>query len=296
VKLLFDDDVRARLDAADAVRAARQAVVDAYRGLLAAPPRRRADFGDNALVFTAGGYVGGPVGVRVYGLWRGESDQVVLVWEGDGRLKGCVVGSELGARRTGALGGAAVDALARADASSVGIIGSGVQAWTQLWAIAAVRPLTRVRIFSPTREHRERFARRAEAELDLEAAPSDTAEGAVVDADLVVLATRSERPVIEAGWVRPGAHLNTIGSKLASAHETPPQLAQRAAAFVSDSPEQAAAYGEPLFTPRALTHLGAVIAGDHPGRTSDNDITLYCSTGLAGSEVILAETLLTKAT
>jgi ornithine cyclodeaminase/alanine dehydrogenase-like protein (mu-crystallin family) len=296
VKLLFDDDVRARLDAADAVRAARQAVVDAYRGLLAAPPRRRADFGDNALVFTAGGYVGGPVGVRVYGLWRGDSDQVVLVWEGDGRLRGCVVGRELGARRTGALGGAAVDALARADASSVGIIGSGVQAWTQLWAIAAVRPLTGVQIFSPTREHRETFARRVGTELELEAAPSDTAEEAVVDADLVVLATRSERPVIEADWVRPGTHLNTIGPKLASAHETPPQLAQRAAAFVSDSPDQAAAYGEPFFTPRALTHLGAVIAGDHPGRTTDNDITLYCSTGLAGSEVILAETLLTKAT
>jgi alanine dehydrogenase len=214
VKLLFDDDVRARLDAADAVRAARQAVVDAYRGLLAAPPRRRTDFGDNALVFTAGGYVGGPVGVRVYGLWRGDSDQVVLVWEGDGRLKGCVVGRELGARRTGALGGAAVDALARADASSVGIIGSGVQAWTQLWAIAAVRPLTGVQIFSPTREHRETFARRVGTELELEAAPSDTAEEAVVDADLVVLATRSERPVIEADWVRPGTHLNTIGPKL----------------------------------------------------------------------------------
>jgi alanine dehydrogenase len=98
-----------------------------------------------------------------------------------------VVGSELGARRTGALGGAAVDALAQADASSVGIIGSGVQAWTQLWAIAAVRPLTGVRIFSPTREHRETFARRVGTELELEAAPSDTAEEAVVDADLVLV-------------------------------------------------------------------------------------------------------------
>jgi alanine dehydrogenase len=292
VNVLSDADVRARLAAADAVRAASRALLDAYRGVLAAPPRWRADFGDNALVFTAGGYAGGTIGFRVYGLWPGESDQAVLVWGGDGRLKGCVVGSELGARRTGALGGVAVDVLAREDGSTVGIVGSGSQAWTQLWAIAAVRPLRRVRVFSPTRDRRERFARRAEAELGLQAAASATAKEAVLGADLVVLATRSERPVIEADWIRPGTHVNTIGPKLVSAHETPPELAERADGLFSDSPEQAMAYGEPFFTQRALVHLGAVVAGDHPGRASATDITVYCSTGLAGSEVLLAESLL----
>jgi alanine dehydrogenase len=292
VKVLLDDDVRARLDAAAAVEAARVAVVDAYRGVLAAPPRLRADFGENALVFTAGGYADGAVGFRVYGLWPKGSDQAVLVWDGEGALVGAVVGSELGARRTGALGGAAVDALARTEATSIGIVGSGVQAWTQLWAIAAVRRLSAVRVFSPTPENREAFARRTGAELALEATSCDSAEEAVADADIVVLATRSERPVIDAGRIRPGTHVNTVGPKLVSAHETPPELAEQAEALVSDSPEQAAAYGEPFFTPRALTHLGAVIAGDHPGRRSENGITLYCSTGLAGSEVILAEALL----
>ena len=291
MKVLFDDDVRARLGAADAVRAARRAVVDAHTGILAAPPRWRAELGGNALVITAGGYPGGPIGFRAYGLWPGESDQAVLVWGADGRLKGCVVGSELGARRTGALGGVAVDALARADAASVGIVGSGVQAWTQLWAIAAVRVLTRVRVFSPTRGHRETFASRAGADLHLEAAPCDSAEEAVADADLVVLATRSGRPVIESDWIRPGTHVTTVGPKVASAHETPRDLAERADALVSDSPEQAAAYGEPLFTDRVPVHLGAVAVGDHPGRTRATDITMYCSTGLAGSEVVLAESL-----
>ncbi|MGH3084520.1 MAG: hypothetical protein ACRDNP_10790, partial [Gaiellaceae bacterium] len=77
---------------------------------MAAPPRLHADFGERGLVFTAGGYVEGPVGFRVYGLWPGDSDQAVLVWDGKGRLAGCVVGTEIGARRTGALGGAAADA------------------------------------------------------------------------------------------------------------------------------------------------------------------------------------------
>lgn len=290
--MLLDTDVRSRLDAADAVEAARRALVDAYRGRLSAPPRLHAALGEHGLVFTAGGYVDGPIGFRVYGLWPGGSDQAVLVWDGTGRLSGCVVGNELGARRTGALGGVAVDALARPDPATVGVVGSGVQAWTQLWAIAAVRSPSSARIFSPTAQNREAFARRAEAELGLSAAACDTARDAVADADIVVLATRSERPVVDAAWIRPGAHVNTVGPKLASAHETPTELADAAAVVVTDSPEQAAGYGEPFFTSRPLTHLGALLAGDASGRADDHDITLYCSTGLAGSEVVVAETLL----
>jgi alanine dehydrogenase len=289
---LVDSDVRSRLGAAEAVQAMRRALVDAYRGVLSAPPRLHADLGERGLVFTAGGYADGPVGFRVYGLWPGDSDQAVLVWDHNGQLIGFVVGREIGARRTGALGGAAVDALAREDAAAVGIVGSGVQAWTQLWAIAAVRRPARVRVHSPTPEHRVAFARRAEAELGLSATACDTAEEAVADADVVVLATRSEQPVIQAAWIRRGTHVNTVGPKLASVHETPAELAEDAAVVVTDSPEQAAGYDAPFFTSRALTHLGAVVSGDAPGRTSDEDITLYCSTGLAGSEVVLAETLL----
>ena len=292
MKVLLDADVRSQLDAAEALEAARRALIDAYRGRLAAPPRLHAELGENSLVFTVGGYVDGPVGFRVYGLWPGDSDQAVLVWDDTGRLSGCVVGNELGARRTGALGGAAVDALARPDSATVGIVGSGVQAWTQLWAISAVRSLSSVRIFSPTPDNREAFAGRALAELGLSAAACDTAQDAVADADIVVLATRAERPVVDAAWIRPGAHVNTVGPKLASAHETPTKLADAAAVVVTDSPDQAAGYGEPFFTSRPLTHLGAVLAGDAPGRADDRDITLYCSTGLAGSEVVVAETLL----
>lgn len=292
MKVLSDADVRAGLDSTAAVRAARRALVDAYRGALAAPPRLHADFGENGLVFTAGGYPDGPLGFRVYGLWPGGSDQAVLVWASDGRLQGCVVGNELGARRTGALGGVAVDALARHDAATAGIVGSGVQAWTQLWAIAAVRRLEAVCVYSPTPGNRDEFSRRAEEELGLSAVACESAEQAVAGADVVVLATRSEQPVVEAGWIRPGTHVNTVGPKTVVAHETPPELAELAAVVVSDSPQQADAYGEPFFTERALVHLGAVLAGDAKGRTIDEDVTLYCSTGLAGSEVVLAEALL----
>jgi ornithine cyclodeaminase len=128
----------------------------------------------------------------------------------------------------------------------------------------------------------------------MNATPVPSAQQAVVGADIVILATRSEQPVISSAWVTAGAHVNTVGPKMLSAHETPPDLAADAAVLVSDSPGQAAAYGEPFFTSRELTHLGAVLCNDTPGRTSDADITMYASTGLAGSEVVVANALLNR--
>lgn len=291
-RLLFDKEVRRHLTPTLAVEAARAALIDAYRGRLESPPRIHATVGQGALVFTAGGYPDGACGVRVYQTGRAASDQVVVVWDSDGRLSGCIVGVELGSMRTGALGAAAAGALARPDAQIVSVIGSGRQAWAQLWALTAVRQPVEVRVYSPTERHRRAFAERAGAELGLNASPVASAQHAVVGADIIILATRSEQSVISSAWVTAGAHISTVGPKLRSAHETPPDLAADAVVVVSDSPDQAAAYGERFFTSRELTHLGAVLCNDTPGRTGDADITMYASTGLAGSEVVIANALL----
>lgn len=293
-RLLFDEEVRGHLTPTLAVEAARAALIDAYQGRLESPPRIHATVGRGALVFTAGGYAEGACGVRVYQTGQAAADQAVLVWDGDGRLSGCIVGVELGSMRTGALGAAATGALARTDAQIVSVIGSGRQAWAQLWALTAVRQIVEVRVYSPTEGHRRAFAERAAGELGMNATPVPSAQQAVVGADIVILATRSEQPVISSAWVTAGAHVNTVGPKMLSAHETPPDLAADAAVLVSDSPGQAAAYGEPFFTSRELTHLGAVLCNDTPGRTSDADITMYASTGLAGSEVVVANALLNR--
>jgi len=291
LNVLTDDDVKRRLTPELAVGAARQAVVDAYTGALAAPPRVAAELGENSLVFTVGGYPEGPVGFRVYGLWPSPSDQAVLVWDGAGALSGVVVGLELGIRRTGALGGVAVGKLARSDAHRVGIVGTGAQAWAQLWAVTAVRGSLEVSVYSPTVEHRDAFAARARRELGVPATSVASARAAVEGAEIIILATRSHVPVIEAGWVEDGTHVNTVGPKTASGHETPLELADRAAVVVADAPRQAAAYEEPFFTSRSLSHLGDPAVT----RTDARDITLYCSTGLAGSEVVLASALLNDA-
>jgi ornithine cyclodeaminase/alanine dehydrogenase-like protein (mu-crystallin family) len=291
MRVLTDDDVR-RISPATAVAAMRAALLEAHRGRLASPPRLRADAGSADYVFTVGGLLDGQSGFRVYRAGPSAGDQLVAVWEPDGHLAGVVAGDELGARRTGALGGVAADVLARPDATTVAMIGTGRQAWTQLWAISAVRQLSDVRIYSRDPERRAAFAGRAAEELHVPARPAASAEQAAAGADIVVLATTSAEPVIDPAAIAAGTHLTTVGPKSARAHETPAELLARATIVTCDSPQQAGAYAEPFFTdPGRLTPLSAVVAAQVPGRASPADITVYCSVGLAGTEVLLAAAL-----
>lgn len=295
-RLLGDADVE-RVSPGAAVDAMRAAVSAAYQGELGAPPRVSADVGELSYTFTVGSVAGGVSGFRAYRAGRaGGGDQLVAVWDRDGCLIGVIVGGELGARRTGALGAVSVDALARPDAGDVAIIGSGTQAWTQLWAASAVRTITSVRVFSPRAEHRDDFAEQASTRLHLNARAVDCAAAALASADIVILATRSTVPVIEARDVEVGAHVVTVGPKLTDAHETPLELLERAALISCDSPTQATSYGREFFTGGAqLVDLGAILTGDHPGRQSPEDITLHCSVGLAGTEVVLAHEVIKRA-
>lgn len=292
MRVLTDVDVRAA-SAAAVVDAAREALERFSGGQLLAPPRVRSEAGAVEYVFTVGALAGGASGFRAYRTGEIPGDQLVAVWDYDGTLTGVVVGEELGVRRTGALGAVAADVLARPDAEAVGVVGSGRQAWAQLWALTAVRHLGSVRVYSPVSEHREAFAARARNELQLPATAVDSAAGAVRDADIVLVATRSGKPVIAAHDVSPGAHVTTVGPKFRSGHEIPAGLADVASVITCDSPAQARSYQEPFFTdPAALISLGDVVTGRSPRRWAAEDITLYCSVGLAGSEVILAQHLL----
>jgi ornithine cyclodeaminase len=276
------------------VAAARAALQQFGAGSLIAPPRVRSQLGEIDYVFTAGELADGTSGFRVYRAGQPAGDQLTAVWEVSGRLRGIVVGDELGARRTGALGAVAADVLARPDATTVGLIGSGVQAWTQLWALTAVRDLRRVAVYSRDPYRRRAFAERATTELGLDAREADH-PGAAAAADIVVLATRSTTPVLDAADVPPGAHITTVGPKSAGGHETPLDLVARAAIVTCDSPQQAGAYPAPFFMPpAALVSLADVLRGEVRGRRTPADITLHCSVGLAGSEVAIAQRLLSR--
>ena len=295
MQLLTDEDV-ARLPPGTVVAAAREALLRLGEGRLSAPPRVRSRLDGFDLVFTVGAVVGGVSGFRCYRAGEPAGDQLTAIWDEGGRLVGVVAGDELGARRAGGLGAVAADILARADAERVAVIGSGAQAWAQLWALTAVRRLRHVRVYSPTEHRRNAFADRARDELGLSAEAVSGPSAALPGADIVIRATRSARPVIDAREVPAGAHVTTVGPKFADAHETPVELIDAAAVVTCDSPGQAAAYPEPFFTaPEQLTGLADVMLGRAPGRRHERDITVHCSVGLAGSEVILAERLLRPA-
>ncbi|MER7889688.1 ornithine cyclodeaminase family protein [Micromonospora sp. NPDC094482] len=296
--LFTDSDVSAALDAATTVDAMRAAVLAAYEGRLVAPPRASASLGGGRMVLTAGHLTGEWYGYRSYDTFgHPESEQVVVLHDGrTGAVRAVAVGEELGSRRTGGLGGVAVDALARPDAATLGVIGSGRQAWTQVWAAAAVRPLREVTVHSRSAARREAFAARVRAELDVPARAVDSAQAAVRDRDVVVLATTSEAPVLDAAHLAPGTHVNAVGFKQRDRAEFGLDLLDSAALLVTDSPAQAAAYHPPMLAALPayagrLHDLGAVLAGAVPGRTDADQISLFCSTGLAGTEVFLLDRL-----
>ncbi|MFI0213537.1 ornithine cyclodeaminase family protein [Streptomyces lydicus] len=303
--LLGDAEVRARLTPAMATAAVRHALLEHQAGRLAAPPRVHAGLGGGELVFTVGALadegaqgVAGVHGFRAYGTADRAGEQLVAVWDSaSGRLTAVVHGQELGPRRTGAIGAVAVEALARPGGPAgcrLGLIGTGPQGWAQLWALSASashRP-AEVAVFGRRRERAERFAARVREELGLAARAVDSARAAVQGSEVVIVATNSPTPVLEADWVAPGTHLSTLGPKSTTHYEIPPELAERAAVIATDSPAQAGSYGtDHLLGPTPLTALGAVLAGTAPGRGGRDAITLFSSVGLAGTEVAVAAAL-----
>ncbi len=298
-RLLTDDDIRRDLSAADAVRWMREALAAHGRGELVAPPRAHTDLGTGRLVFTTGRLGAQWFGYRSYDslpVERGQ--QVVVVHDGrTGVVAGVAVGTELGPRRVGGIGGVAADLLARRDAGVVALIGTGVQAWTQLWALAAVRTLREVRVYSRDAERREAFAARATGELGLAAAASAGPREAIEGADIVVLATSSAVPVLDPAWVAPGAYVTTLGPKQVGRAEFDASLVDAVDLAVTDSVQQITAYDPANVlagTPQGdrLVGLGRLVTGDAPGRTSDGQTVLFCSVGLAGTEVFLLARLL----
>lgn len=176
------------------------------------------------------------------------------------------------------------------------MIGSGRQAWTQVWAAAAVRPLREVVVHSRSAARREALAARVRGELGVPARAVADPASAVAGRDLVVLATTSPTPVLRAADLSPGTHVNAVGFKQRGRSEFGTDLLDTADLLVTDSPAQAADYQPPMLaaTPPyagGLRDLGGILAGAVPGRTTADQISVFCSTGLAGTEVFLLDAL-----
>jgi ornithine cyclodeaminase len=196
--------------------------------------------------------------------------------------------------RTGAAGAVAADALARPAIDTVGVIGSGVQARHQVRCLAVVRRFSRILAWSPNRAHVEEYCEHMRAE-GYDAAPADI-EQLCRQSDVIVTATPSRAPLVQAEWLRPGVHVNAVGSDSPGKQELAAGCLDRADLVVVDRFAQCAAFGElkhaldaALLTRHDVhAELGAIVAGRKPGRTTDAEITIADLTGVGFQDTAIA--------
>jgi ornithine cyclodeaminase/alanine dehydrogenase len=220
-----------------------------------------------------------------------------------GRLLAVMEGGYITAVRTGAASGVATKYMARQNAASAGILGSGIQAETQLEAVCVVRPIKSARVFSPTPAHRESFAKRMSVKLGIDIKPAADAGEAVRGCDIVITASSAKTPILKGEWLRPGVHINGIGSHSTDTRELD-ELAVKRSKVVVDSMEAAMREAGDLLIPMAdgvigkdhiFAELGDLVLGKKFGRSSDAEITLFKSQGLAVEDISTAKLVYEKA-
>ncbi len=221
---------------------------------------------------------------------------IVLFDTTSGALKAIVDAEQVTAIRTAAASAAATDALARRDAGHLAILGSGVQAWQHLRAIAQVRQLRGVTVWSRNAARAEAFAARAAAETGVGVAVCATVAEATADADIICTVTAATEPILRAADVRPGAHINAVGSCTPDARELSGDLVADGELYVDWTPATLKEAGDLLLAVKdgavtidhVLGEVGKVIAGELPGRTRADSITIFESLGQAVQDLIAA--------
>ena len=212
-------------------------------------------------------------------------------------------GASMNPFKTGAAGAVGIDALAREDAETVAVFGSGAQARGQLRATATVRDLRTVNVYSPTKEHREAFAGEMTDRLDASVAAVASSDAALEGADIVITATDATEPVFDGERLENGTHVNAIGQYTTGHREVDVTTIKRAT-YVPDLRDRVmqdagsfihAVESGAVSEDHVHAELGEVVAGVEPGRTSETEITMFDSGGTGVETVAAAHMLYEKA-
>lgn len=202
----------------------------------------------------------------------------------------------LGMMRTGAASGVATRWLSRPESEILGVFGSGWQAEGHIEAIAAVRPLRRVKVFSRNAERLAAFCAKMSERLKIEVVPASSPEETVRGSDIVSTITTASSPLFDASWLSPGTHINAAGSNSIIRREVGEDVLKASRLIVVDSVETALKEAGDLLPAlekgrlhdRQLVELGDVIIGRHPGRSAPEEITLFESQGMAIQDISVA--------
>ncbi|MFN7924673.1 MAG: ornithine cyclodeaminase family protein [Bryobacteraceae bacterium] len=288
---ISESEVRQLLPMPEAVRLVRESFAALAAGAAQNQARRRLVTPQGTVLHQLAGAFGNYLGVKIYSthVKHGAWFAVQLFDAATGKPLALIAANHLGQIRTGAASGVATDALAKPDAHTLGVIGSGFQAAAQVEAIRCVRQIDEVRVWSRNQQKREAFAGQ------MGAAATASAEEAIRGADVVVTATFAKDPVLEAEWLAAGAHVNAMGSNNAQRRELPAELVARAGLIAVDALDQARIESGDLIlawtpedwnTPR-LCQLQDVVAGTR-SRSSADEITIFKSNGLGVQDIAVA--------
>ena len=296
---LSERDVEGLITAGEAVPVIEECFLRMAAGVVENVPRRRLPFDDGHFAFMSAvdrelGYAG----VKSYAAAGGQVAFAVCLFElGSGKLAAVLEADALGQRRTGAASGVAAKHLARSDVRSLGVIGCGWQAEAQVDAIrAAVPTIESVVAYCRTPDKLRAFCRKTDA------TPAESHSEAGSQ-DVVVTVTTSRDPVLRGEWLRPGVLVCAVGANDPRRRELDNVVLERATLVCCDSREQAKLESGDLIEPVAggaldwleVQELQEVVAGELPGRQSDEDIVLFKSNGLAAWDVAIGVEVLGRA-
>lgn len=298
VLYLTEDDVRRVLTmdlALTAVEAAfRKLALDEAVNI----PRQRCQT-DGAMlhVLPAAAKTLNALGMKAYTTGKFHARFLVFLFDPKvGHLTAILEADHLGAVRTGAATGVATKVLARPDATTVGLFGTGKQAGTQLEAVCQVRKVAKAYIYSRDAARRTAFAAEMSRVCGTEVVPVDTPQQAATGRDIVITATTSKEPVLLGEWLTDGTHVNLIGSNHLSKAEADAEVFRRARLVAIDSKDQGrleagdflAALDAKVMTWSEVKEFHQVLMGRTPGRETPADVTVFKSLGLGVEDIAVA--------
>jgi alanine dehydrogenase len=228
---------------------------------------------------------------------------IMLFSSETGKMIAVMDGSYITAIRTACASAMASKVLSNPSASVLGVLGAGVQAKAHIMAVARVRKIRTIKIYSPSGKSASRIKQELESKLEVTIEVANSAEEAVRGADIIVTATTAKQPILSAQWLKPGAHINAVGSHRPDLRELDGSTMARSKVFVDSREAIMAECGDILLAlaEKSITadhvqvEIGEVLAGTKPGRTAAEEVTLYKSVGIAIQDVATAQLVYHKA-
>jgi len=287
MKILDEDAVRVLLRMDELIPAMAQALADLSSKKAVQPVRMVLPVAERNGFFGVMPAYNGALGAKIVSFYpenRGVHTHhalIVLFKPETGEPAVVMDGRLITEMRTAAVSAVATDLLALPDVSVLAIIGSGVQARSHLEALRLVRNFAEVRIWSP---------RNAAAFAEAHSITAiKTAEDAVRGADVVVVATSSQTPVLEGKWLAPGTHINAVGANRPTWRELDDETLARSKIFVESREAAMVESGDVLAAGQISAEIGEVVSGSSRGRESDSEITLFKSLGAAVEDIAAAD-------